>query len=120
MFFIVHSLGPDPLACILQAGVAWGMFMGSYDAVKEGALSTFQSSQLFEFLFCLQSFFVVCLPCVSSLFLIIRFTISMWLWSASGHVGTSRALYVVSGTLCFKIIFLIRFGICGHLLEAEV
>nr|XP_024356421.1 outer envelope pore protein 16-4, chloroplastic-like isoform X3 [Physcomitrium patens] len=28
----------DSSACTLQAGVAWGMFMGSYDAVKEGHL----------------------------------------------------------------------------------
>lgn len=43
----------DSSACTLQAGVAWGMFMGSYDAVKEGALSTCQSLQIISVSFIL-------------------------------------------------------------------
>lgn len=50
MVLNMFSLRPDLVACMLQAGVAWGMFMGSYDAVKEGASSTFQSLQIIKIL----------------------------------------------------------------------
>jgi len=43
----------------LQAGVAWGMFMGSYDAVKEGALLTWQGFQIIEVSLYISSAFVM-------------------------------------------------------------